>query len=140
MYSISHFSPALLETISRNAKAHKQHKKQISFQEFEGSIEDAWGETDDDTIKLGSSPSTQPTDTTISGGEIRSRIGSSEMTHEDLKTENVSQETDMENRQPIANFKAQGHKQLKPGINVKQAIVSRLSGKLGKEGLLCYLI
>ena len=53
LYLIS--SGALLESIGKNAKS--RTKKQLSYQEFEGSTVDAWGESDDDIIKLSGSPS-----------------------------------------------------------------------------------
>ena len=53
LYLIS--SGALLESIGKNAKS--RTKKQLSYQEFEGSTVDAWVESDDDIIKLSGSPS-----------------------------------------------------------------------------------
>ena len=57
-----------MDSISKNSKS--RNKKQLSFREFEGSTNDVWDDDDDDIIKLGSSPSHEPSATNQPQGNL----------------------------------------------------------------------
>ena len=70
----------------------KNKPKPLSFQEFDSKTSDAWGEDDDDAIKVDpeekqNHPSTDPRVHTVSGSEVRAGIGSQAATEKKKLTE-----------------------------------------------------
>eukprot|EP00794_Sanderia_malayensis_P006150 gene6150-6856_t len=131
---------ALLDSISKSSKL--RNKKQLSFQEFQGSTVDAWEECDDDMIKISSSPLSSD----LQAHNVSETDSSKPMASLDAETKlreinicdnaeiradvKVSEEHEMKERQPKAAKNEAKH--LKNSVKVKQAIVSKLSETIAK--------
>ncbi|XP_065066670.1 TBC1 domain family member 22B-like isoform X2 [Rhopilema esculentum] len=129
---------ALLESISKNAKA--RNKKQLSYQEFEGSTVDAWEDDEDEIIKLSQSPSHESYEAPVAKPQESSPARSSSTRKIDSPSHRFKEESGdrgsvgsatTKSRQPKASARNE-NKPLKNSIKVKQAIVSKLSETIAK--------